>query len=87
MQKYLRDLCWELGLAFAQPNSQHKSQAPPLESVAMSYSEFGTWDPNEVVSPNFHVLNGLDCTDWSQVTWKLGLGTHVNPPLAVSIVG
>jgi hypothetical protein len=87
MQKYLRDLCWELGQAFAQPNAQHKSGAPPPKSVAMSYLGLGTWDPYEVVSPNFHALNGSDYTNWPQVTWELGLGTHVNPPLATSIAG
>jgi hypothetical protein len=27
--------------------------------------------------PNFHALNGWDCTNWSQVTWDLGLETRV----------
>ena len=40
----------------------------------------GTWDPCEVVSPNFHALNGWDRTDWPQVTWDLGHGTRVNRP-------
>ena len=34
----------------------------------MSYVKLRTWDPCEVVSPNFHALNGWDCTDRPQVT-------------------
>lgn len=30
----------------------------------------------EVISPNFHALNGCDCMDWPQVTRDLGLGTQ-----------
>ena len=32
----------------------------------------GTWDLCEVASPNFHALNGWDCTDRPQMTWNLG---------------
>ena len=33
--EYSRDLHWELGLAFARPNSQHKSLTSPQESVVL----------------------------------------------------
>jgi len=32
----------------------------------------------EVASPDFHALNGRDCTDGPQLTWDLG--PHVNWP-------
>jgi hypothetical protein len=35
----------------------------------------------EVVSPNFHALNGQDSTDWPQVSWDLGLETPCEPNL------
>ena len=77
-------------LLLAQPNSQHKFQASPQKNIAMqaSTSNLGvrTWDPCEVVSPNFHALNDWDCRDWPQVTWDLGLGTRVNQPHSVSIL-
>ena len=41
----------------------------------MSYLALRTWDPCEIVSPNFHTLKGWDCTYQPQETWDLGLGT------------
>ena len=35
MQKHSQILCWELGQVFARPNSQHKSQALPSQSVVI----------------------------------------------------
>ena len=37
--------------------------------------KFKTWNPCEVVSPNFHSLNDWVCSDSPQVNWDLGLVT------------
>ena len=80
MQKYLWDLGWELGLAFC--STQLATQVPNLTSkkVLPCRHPCHSWDLGlgamcEVVSPNFHALNGWDCIIWSHVTWDLGLGT------------
>ena len=76
-------------LIFARPNSQHKSRAsPPLQNMLSGRHPCHTWDswletPCEVVSPNFLVLNGWDCTDWAQVRLG-GLRTPCEPALRVS---
>ena len=49
------------------------SPKPHLQKVLWCRHPCHTWDlelgtPYEVVSPNFHALNGWDCTDWPQVT-------------------
>ena len=43
---------------------------PTLNTSPMSYLGLGTWNPCEVVSPNFRDFNGWDCTDQSQATWE-----------------
>ena len=58
-----------------------KSQPPCsqwLRLHGLISSDLGLGIVCEVVSPNFHALNGWDCMDWPQVTWDLGFGTHVN---------
>ena len=44
---------------------------PTLNTSPMSYLGLGTWNPCEVVSPNFRDFNGWDCTDRSQATRDL----------------
>ena len=44
-----------------------------------------TWEPCEVASPNFHVLNGRDCTDWPHATRGLGFGTPCEPGLSTTL--
>ena len=92
MQKYSQDSCWELGLAFCL--TQLSIQVRLLTSkkcchvdihVILETLRLGT--PWEVVSPNFHALNGWDCTDRPQVTWDLGLQNPLSsgPKLACHI--
>ena len=78
MQNYSRDLCWELGLAFC--STQLSTQVPSLTFKKCCRRPCHAWDLGlgtmcEVVSPNFHDLNGWNYMDWPQVTWGLGLGT------------
>ena len=66
------------GLRTWDPVWSGKSRLPcsqRLRSQGLASSDLGlrTWDPCEVVSPDFHALNGWDHTDWPQVTWDLGL--------------
>ena len=66
--------CWE------SRSTLNTSSKPHLQKVLPCRYSCHTWDlglgaPCEVISPNFHALNGWDCTDWPQVTWHLGLGT------------
>jgi hypothetical protein len=85
MRKYLRDLCWELGLAFC---LTHLDTSPKIDLQRM-YScrhPCHTWDlglgtPCEVVNPNFHALNHWDCMDKPQVIWDLGFRTLCEPAL------
>ena len=71
--------------------TQLSPQVPSLifKSVAMlafiSYLELKTWDPCEVVSPNFHALNNWCCTYWSQVTWDVGLGIPCEPTRSLGL--
>ena len=78
--KYLRDLCWEFGQVVG--SIQLATQVPSLTSTKCCHVghpchswDLGLGTPCELVSPNFHALNGSDCRDWPQVTWDLGLGT------------
>ena len=63
----------------ARPHSQHKSQASSSNVLSCRHPchswDWGFGVPCEVVSSNFHVLDGWDCTDRPQETWDLGLGT------------
>ena len=59
MQKHLRDLSWELGLAFCsiQLSTQVLSLTPQKCCHVGIHVILGTWDMCEVVNPNFHALN------------------------------
>ena len=72
---------WSSFLLYASPNT---SPSPHLQKELSCMHPCHTWNlrlgnPCEVVSPNFHALNGWDCTDWPQVTWDLGLGSPCEP--------
>ena len=68
MQNILRDL-----RGFLLDPTLYTSPKPRLQKVLPCDLGLGT--PCEVVSPNFHALNGWDCMDWPHVTRDLGLGT------------
>ena len=60
MQKNSQDLCWELGLPFCL--AQFWTYILSLSSKKCCHVGIrvilGPWDPCEVISPNFHALNG-----------------------------
>ena len=63
-----------LGLRVGLPFCSTKiTTSPSLTSKECCHIDthviLGTWDPCEVVSPNFYALNGWDCMYWPQVTW------------------
>ena len=75
-----------VGSSFLLNPTGNISCKPHLEKVLPFRHSCNNWDlglgtPYEVVSPKFHALNNWDCMDWPHVTWDLGLGTHVDPPL------
>ena len=91
MQIYLRGLCWKLGIVFLLDPTLDASPKLHFQKVLSCRYSCHTWDfglesPCEVVSPNFHALNNSDCTDWSQVTWNLGLGALCETTLKVILV-
>ena len=68
-------------------STQHSTQIAHLTSKKLchvgNHAILKTWDPCEVVRPNFHILNGRGWKDWPQVKWALGLGTCVHQPWEV----
>jgi len=87
-KKLPQDLCYELNLAFCSTQPSTKVLSFTSKNCCLCRHSCHTWDAGlgtlcEVLSLNFHALNGWDCTDSSpQVNWDLGLGTHVNWPLS-----
>ena len=87
MQKCFAGLVLEVESNFlSNPTSQRKVPSLTSKKNVTSRHPCRTWDPCEVVSPEFHALNGWDYTDWHfQVTWDLELGSRVNRPLVFGL--
>ena len=54
------------------PNWSDKVPTSMLSTAEIARIDLGLGTPFEVIRPNFHPLNGWDCTNWPQVTWNLG---------------
>jgi hypothetical protein len=74
--KNLHDLCWQLGLAFC--STQLLTQIPSLTSKNCCDVDIHVIVGIlcEVVSPNFHALNGSDWTGWPSNDLALRATSH-----------
>ena len=66
-----------VGFSFVLDPTRNTSPKPHLQKAPRCRQPCHSWDFGlgtmcEVVSPNFHALNGRDCMDWPNVTWDLG---------------
>ena len=91
MQKYSCDLWWELGLIFLLDPTLNAGPKLQLHKGLPCRHPCHTWDCGlgtlcEVVSPNFHALNGWDCMDWTQVAKDLGVGAPCEPALKFILI-
>ena len=73
-----------VGCSFWLNPTRNTSPKPHLQKVLPCRHPCHCWDLGlgtlcEMVSPNFHALNGWDCMDWSLVIWDLVLGTLCEP--------
>ena len=69
-------LVWRVGSSFLLNPTFNTSPKTHLQTMLLHKHPCHTWDtwfgiPCEVVSPNFHALNGWDCTNWLYMTWDL----------------
>ena len=88
LSKQSWDLCWELGIIFARPNSQHKPQISPPKVMSCRHP-CHAWDlfRTQDLGPMWSGKSQLSCSQRLRLhrlsssdlgTWDLGL--HVNQP-------
>ena len=87
--KLYTGLVFKVGFSFMLDPALNISPKPQLQKVLSCRHLCHTWDwglgtPCEVVSPNFHALNGQDCIHWSQMNRDLGLGPPCAPAHTLS---
>ena len=99
--KNSQDLCWAFRSSFFMDPTLNTSPEPHIPKGWMCRHPCHTWDlglgtPWEMVSPNFHDLNGWDRTDWPQSDWgtwepvwtgpKIFKFIRMNPPVKKKIL-
>ena len=67
-----------VGSSFLLDPTLNTSPKTHVQNIGVMSYKLGFRTPCEVVSPNFHALNGWDCME--HVSWDLWVGTHVNRP-------